>query len=55
MVECVREKMAECQCLKEQMMPLRPQEPRAELMGYGKAKLLVVAVVKIGFSFAVTQ
>lgn len=47
--------MAECQYLKEQMMPLRPQNPRAELTGYGKAKLLVTAVVKIGFSFGVTQ
>lgn len=53
--ECVRERMAECQCLKEQMMPLRPQKPRAELTGYGKAKLLVAAVVKTGFGFGVTQ
>lgn len=54
-VECVREKMAECKYLKEQRMPLRPQKPRAELIGYRKAKLLVSAVVKIGFSSAVTQ
>lgn len=53
-VECVR-KDGRVPVLKRTNDALGRRKPRAELTGYGKAKLLVTAVVKIGFSFGVTQ
>lgn len=50
-----RERVAECQYLKEQMMLFRPWKPGAVFMVDGKATMLVMGIVKIGFNLAVTQ